>query len=90
MKNLIFIFSICLVLFSCKTSENVVSQYDTKTPQFSNDKSIELEYYPIDFSKDSIQEFFNSEMNETNYYVIEQTRVVVLNENFEIIRIESK
>jgi hypothetical protein len=92
MKKLVFISIIALSLFSCKTSQTVsnLDRNGFEVVYFGyNPQDSLYEKYPVSYS-DSLEYHYDLESNRTLVYVVEETRYVVLNENFELIRIESK
>jgi hypothetical protein len=92
MKKLIFISIVILSLSSCKTSQTV-SNLDRNGFEVAyigyNPQDSIYEKYPVSDS-DSLEYHYDSASNQTLVYIVEETRYVVLSENFELIRIESK
>lgn len=93
MKKLIFISIAVLSLFSCKTSQTV-SNLDRNGFEVvyigynPNDTLAGVESYPVTES-DSL-EFRYSPTKGTLVYLVEETRYVVLNENYKFLWFESK
>jgi hypothetical protein len=99
MKKLILIFSISISLVSCKSFEEQVrsrgNYVDVKSDGYVveyfgyNPSDTLIDKYPINDS-DSLSYFYDLDTKQTLIYVIEETRYVILNENLELLRFESK
>ena len=92
MKNITIIFCISLVIISCKMMrssthpdrngfEVVYVGYDPKDSLY--------EGYPVK-DTDSLEFHYDPVAKKTRIYIVEVTRYIVLNENFELLWIESR
>jgi hypothetical protein len=87
-----FISILSASLFSCKTSQTV-SNLDRNGFEVVyigyNPNDTIYETYPIT-QTDSLEYHYDSNSQQYKIYVVEETRYVVLNENYELLWIESK
>lgn len=99
MKKLIFVFGAISLLTSCKSFEEQVrargNYVDVKPDGYVveyigyNPQDSLIERYPVS-ETDSIRIIQDVDTKKLLYYIVEDTRYVVLNENYELLRIESK
>jgi hypothetical protein len=98
MKKLVFVLFGSLIFVSCKTTQTV-SDLDTQ-PKLDrngfevvyigyNPQDSLYEKYPVT-QTDSLEYHYDLNSQQYRIYVVEETRYVVLNENYELLWIESK